>query len=263
MRLEPLQGRDGWNWLIAGWTTYRKQPMPIAVLTLMYLVMLSVLPGLIPVVGPFAMAVFTPGLTFGIVAACRLIDRGLPVSPMLLFSGFRDDNRRFAKPLIQLGFLYVACMLVVVLLVWLVTQGEAGAPEITGAVGDTKGTDASFLIKLILAFGVAYTPVMMMFWFAPMLVVWHEFKPAKAVFYSFFAVRRNWRAFLIYGMGWLLVLMIAALGLTILGEMLALPKVFMNAVQLTLVFVLLSVTVCTYYPSYTSVFDDGDKVASD
>ncbi len=40
-------------------------------------------------------------------------------------------------------------------------------------------------------------------WFAPALVHWHAMSPAKALFFSFFACLRNWRAFAVYALGWL------------------------------------------------------------
>jgi len=39
----------------------------------------------------------------------------------------------------------------------------------------------------------------MAFWFAPVLAAWNRIGVVQSLFYSFFAVWRNWRAFLVYG----------------------------------------------------------------
>src|SRR5438094_9392625 len=46
---------------------------------------------------------------------------------------------------------------------------------------------------------VAATPVLMAFWFATVLAAWNRIGAAQSLFYSFFAVLRNWRAFFVYG----------------------------------------------------------------
>ena len=38
----------------------------------------------------------------------------------------------------------------------------------------------------------------MAFWFAPVLAAWNRIGAVQSLFYSFFAVWRNWRAFLVY-----------------------------------------------------------------
>src|SRR5260221_9201134 len=46
---------------------------------------------------------------------------------------------------------------------------------------------------------LAATPVLMAFWFAPVLAAWNRIGAVQSLFYSFFAVLRNWRAFVVYG----------------------------------------------------------------
>src|SRR5439155_20066733 len=58
--------------------------------------------------------------------------------------------------------------------------------------------DGSVLNAMLVA-ALAATPVAMAFWFAPVLVAWRRIGAAQSLFYSFFAVWRNWRAFFVYG----------------------------------------------------------------
>lgn len=54
-----------------------------------------------------------------------------------------------------------------------------------------------------------FAPLMMAYWYAPVLVAWHQLSVAKALFFSFVACRRNWRAFLVYSLA---IVLIGALG---------------------------------------------------
>src|SRR3989442_14847918 len=58
--------------------------------------------------------------------------------------------------------------------------------------------DGSVLSAMLVA-TLAATPVLMAFWFAPVLAAWNRIGAAQSLFYSFFAVLRNWRAFFVYG----------------------------------------------------------------
>ena len=44
------------------------------------------------------------------------------------------------------------------------------------------------------------TPLMMAYWFAPLLAGWGRVSAVKAMFFSFVACWRNWRAFFAYGL---------------------------------------------------------------
>lgn len=48
-------------------------------------------------------------------------------------------------------------------------------------------------------------PVMMAYWFAPVLAAWHRLSVGRALFFSFVACWMNWRPFLTYGVGLLVV----------------------------------------------------------
>jgi hypothetical protein len=98
-----------------------------------------------------------------------------------------------------------------------------------------------------------YTPVLMMFWFAPPLAAWHGTAPAKALFFSFFACLMNWRAFLAYGA----VTAVAALALPLaVVSVVALASLGVPAMSLVfpLLIVLLPTLFASFYASYRDVF---------
>jgi hypothetical protein len=98
-----------------------------------------------------------------------------------------------------------------------------------------------------------YTPVLMMFWFAPPLAAWHAVAPAKSLFFSFFACLMNWRAFLAYGA--VTALLALALPLAVLSAvMLASLRVAAVSLVFPLLIVLLPTLFASFYASYRDVF---------
>jgi len=98
--------------------------------------------------------------------------------------------------------------------------------------------------------------VMMMFWFAPVLVSWHGDAAPKALFFSFFGFLVNWRAFLAYGAGAaLLTTVVPMLALIVMlfasGGTQAVP---IAGLLFPLLLVLLPLLFASFYASYRDVF---------
>ena len=101
----------------------------------------------------------------------------------------------------------------------------------------------------------------MAFWFAPVLVAWQNIGAAQALFYSFFASLRNWRAFAVYAgslgaIGFSVSLFLTALvpllkGGAGEGLIVMLPTVL---VMLNVMF--LPVLFASFYFSYLDIFPD-------
>jgi hypothetical protein len=94
---------------------------------------------------------------------------------------------------------------------------------------------------------------MMAFWFAPVLVAWNRIGAAQSLFYSFFAVWRNWRAFLVYGavvtfVGSALLMAVGLLALLMHGD----PNLA-QSLALVLTFPTLF---ASFYASYRDVFPE-------
>ena len=101
-----------------------------------------------------------------------------------------------------------------------------------------------------------YAPVMMMFWFAPVLVAWHGIGAAKALFFSLLACLINWRAFLAYGAAAILLTVVAptvALSALMLfsGGSLGVP---LTSLLIPLLLVMLPTLLASFYVSYRDVF---------
>jgi len=100
------------------------------------------------------------------------------------------------------------------------------------------------------------TPVLMAWWFAPVLAAWHRQPLAKALFFSFVACWINWRAFLAYGAAVLLFGGIApALLLGLLAALLpGLGALISSLLIVFMALVMAPVIFASFYASYRDIF---------
>ena len=117
-------------------------------------------------------------------------------------------------------------------------------------------------LALLLAAAV-YTPVMMGFWFAAPLVAWKKMGVGKALFFSFFAVKRAGKAFLVYGLAWALILTLLPAFVTGLVSLLTDSALAAAVLLMPLSVGMVVAMYCSFYPMYRDIFgdDDSDKTA--
>ena len=107
---------------------------------------------------------------------------------------------------------------------------------------------------------ILMAPVIMAWWYAPVLVAWHGFSAGKALFFSLFACLRNWRAFFAYTAcalffgGILPGILLGVLVAIVPGAASVASTLFM----LPLMFVLAPTLVASFYVSYRDVFTDSE-----
>ena len=192
--MRTVPARHGWFWLVWGFSLFRKNPAMWTLLVFTYWILIALL-NQIPVAGPLVATLFLPAFSVSFMAMCEELDRSGPLRPALLFAGFR----RKLPTLLTLGGLYLLAIMLVLGISALVDGGALANWVIYGTAPDAAAIrDGSLSTALIVA-AAAGTPVVMAFWFAPVLAAWDGMGTAKALFFSFFAGWRNWRAFLFYG----------------------------------------------------------------
>jgi len=106
------------------------------------------------------------------------------------------------------------------------------------------------------------TPVLMAFWFAPVLAAWRGLGAAQSLFYSFFASLRNWRAFLLYGAalsaaGAVLSALVMIIAAAFAGNVAVLHG-FMQGLSI----VMLPTIFASFYFGYRDVFPEADAPAA-
>jgi hypothetical protein len=69
-----------------------------------------------------------------------------------------------------------------------------------------------------------YLPFSLLFWHAPALVHWHGIAPVKSLFFSLVACVRNFWAFTVFGLVWMVVFLGTGLVVAIVSALLGSPE---------------------------------------
>jgi hypothetical protein len=250
----------GWRWVLEGFRLLGTRPLAILGLTVLFLFTVIV-PTVFPIIGGFAPLLITPGLAVGFMAAVRTVSGGSMPSPWVLYSGFTDKAGQGWKPLLVLGAMN-AVLTGTVLMLTMLADGGTLFRLATGAMdpGDTAAQDVS-LVYATAVFLLLYLPVQMAMWYAPVFVGWHGVPPAKALFFSLIAVWRNKAAFVVYGIGWLLVAVALSMVLQLLRG--ALPEGVMPIIMSPVSLAMLGALYCSFWPSYRDVVIDAELPAAE
>lgn len=247
MQARSLPARHGALWLLAGFRLFRRNPPLLTALTLGYLFLIVVI-NLLPLVGPFLLPLALPTLAVLVANGCRAIEDGKMADADALTRGLRE--RRVA--LVRLGGLHLVGSMLILAISLLVEGGDSPLNAIEQA--DEQAVLGAMLRLLVVA-----TPVLMAFWFAPLLAAWDAVSPGKSVFFSFVASLRNWRAFLAYAVTVALVA-VALPGLLMIAAG-AVSKTLLDvlsvALRMLLVFVVAPTLAASVYVSYRDVFHSG------
>ena len=258
MQALTLSARHGWRWLSAGFSIFRRKQLLLSFTVLGYWMLMALISAL-PLIGRMVAMLFIPIFSVGLMNACRLLDQGKPIPLPLLFSGFATNLR----PLLVLGVLYLCVNAAVLGLVALIDGGVLFQLVFLG-----PPQDESLLVSEEVRIGsqlalALFMPLMMAYWYAPVLVAWHGLSAAKSLFFSFVACARNWRAFLVYGVavviyGALLPGLVAGLISSLLpGD----GRLFSIVLSSLIVFFFLPTLYASFYVSYRDVFVTIDDAA--
>jgi hypothetical protein len=241
----------GLAWLAEGWRMFRAAPFGWLVLVFAYLMGTMVLSA-VRFVGPLAVALLVPALSVGFMAASRAAWRRQPVDLAMLASGFRE---RLPAQLV-LGAVYLVGFFGAIYGSALADGGSL-VQVLLGAApaAEEPGPDGAMAAGLLLSV-LLYLPIMMLLWFAPVLVAWHGVSPVKALFYSAVAFWLNLRAFAVYALGLAAALFVIIGALTLVVALLPAGKsaAGVQSLILPLALVLLPTLFASYYASYRDVF---------
>lgn len=255
MQINPLRAATGWRWVRDGFSLLRGQPIALLAITFLNLMLLS-LSVVIPLVGAVSPLVLTPALMVGLMHAVRSAEAGRMPSPGLLFAGFRDAGGTAWRPLLVLGGFNAAATLAALALAALADGGTLMRLATGQAGADEVGADDSSMLYAAVVFVLVYTPIQMAMWYAPLFAAWHKVPPAKALFFSFFAVWRNKWAFLVFGAGWFAVAFLASLAVRLLDSLLGDSPVLLSMLLSPLSLVLITAVYCSFWASYRDAVVD-------
>jgi hypothetical protein len=245
MQARRLPARHGALWLVAGFRLLRTNPPLLTALTLGYLSCVIII-NIVPVLGPLLLPILLPMLTVIVANGCRAAEHGRAVTPEVLGSGVRSQR----IPLIRLGGLHLLGSLAVLAISVSIEGGDllSALPQ--------PNIDDQEMLALFMRLMLIALPVLMAFWFAPLLTGWDNVPALKSLFFSAVASYRNWRAFAAYGLA------VVTIGVAIPGAILVLANlidesltaVLSVVLRMLLVFVLAPALTASLYISYRDVF---------
>lgn len=253
MDVRTVAPMHGWLWVMHGFGLFRAYPAFWLLLLLFYWLLL-VLVGALPLVGPWVATALIPGLSAGFMAACHAAQHKQPPLPAQLLAPLRNNVR----PQLGLGIAYIAGLAVVMAVPALIDGGALFRALLRGERMSQEAMLASGILVSMPVAAALYAPVMLAFWFAPALCLWHGMAPAKALFFSFFAGLRNLRAFLVYGLAWLFFAGVIPFVAALLFA-LVMPKRPESAALVALILtpymlIIACAMLCSFYSSYIAIF---------
>ena len=250
----------GWAWIKQAWAQFKQQPRGwLAAMALVYLV--TVVLSLVPVIGSLASMILGPVFAGGLMLGARAQQRTGILRSTTAFAGFSQRGRQLAT----IGVLYVAGLMVVSLVAGLIAVATgaltAGSMEalssnnpalVAAAVGPGLG-----LFLLLLMLGLV--PLLMLYWFAPALVVFDGMTAVAAMRLSFQACWKNLVPLIVYGLALLFLLVGGSLVFALLATLLgALSETLTAVVMLLLIPLMLlfaALVILSIFTAYLDVFD--------
>jgi uncharacterized membrane protein len=242
MEARIVEAGRGWQWIVDGFALFRKNPLVWIALTVI-LVLMWMISLMIPMIGPLLFNLFSPALFAGLMIGCKALESGEQLELAHLFAGFQKS----ASPLVTIGGIYLVGTIVVVGIVFVSAGGSMLPAVMDKSQPDIETMAAavrSMALGLTLGFAV-YIPLLMMIWFAPLLIVFHDQTPVAAMKLSFRACWVNMMPFLVYGLVVLVLWFVASIPL-LLGLVVLLPLL-----------------ICSVYASYKDIFNPAEAPVTD
>lgn len=211
----------GLQWIASGWQIFKRSPLPwiglSVALLFIWLALLS-----IPMLGTALFNLLFPVFFAGLMIGCRDVVQGRRLHLGYLFAGFREN----ASALVTVGGIYLVGMLIVLTIAFGSSDGLPKLPAKPTAEELEAARVAFKKMTVPLLSGMAvYIPLMMLTWFAPLLIVFRKLDALPAMKGSFAACTQNLGAFFVYGMV-LVVLWVAATLPVFIGLVVVLPVIF-------------------------------------
>ncbi|MBK5930934.1 BPSS1780 family membrane protein [Halochromatium salexigens] len=252
--------RHGWGWIKQAWAQFKQQSWAwLTALALVYLV--TVVLSLVPVIGSLVSMILGPVFAGGLMLGAREQQRTGTLQVTTVLVGFSHRGRQLAT----VGLLYVAGLMVVSLVAGLISVATgvltAGSMEALSSndsalaaavVGPGLGL---FLVLLLLCL----VPLLMLYWFAPALVVLDGMTAVAAMRMSFRACWKNIVPFAVYGLALLSLLVGASLTFGLLTALLGIVSEMLTGVLMLLLIPLMllfaALVSLSIFTAYLDVFD--------
>lgn len=208
--MEPrsVDSGRGVGWWADGWTLFMKNAFMWIVLGLLLIVIFIVL-AFVPLIGSLASAVLMPVFIGGWMMAARKVDAGGKLEPGDLFAGFQQK----LSSLLVLGAILLGAAIIVGVVVTMLGFGAFMGVTMGGSHVTSGGLAAAFgagMLAMLIVFIIGFL-VAMALWFAPALVIFDNMEPLDALKTSVSASLKNIVPFLIYGLVYIALSIVASI----------------------------------------------------
>lgn len=181
----PIEARScsasqGLNWFRQAWALFSGDAGSWFMLTLSYL-LLSLVLGLVPMLGGLVLILINPALAAGLLHAAREQDQGRQIGPGLLFQAFRERER--LQPLLLLGLLQLLLPLLLIPFSMLLVGSMPGMGHETGDPSVPE-VSLAMLAGLLLTLALWLGVILLLLYAVP-LVMFDTITPFEAIRSSF------------------------------------------------------------------------------
>ena len=252
-----VPARQGFAWLALGWQLFKKQPMPWLALVALYWFVVALL-NLAPYAGSVISTLLLPAFSVSFMNISAAVEAGNTPTVSMVWSGFQQR----LSGLVALGGVYLVTALACLGVAARVDDGVMFNWIVWGNAPSKANAEDGSLIRGMLAVSLAGTPVLMANWFAPALIAWRGLGAIQALFYSFFASLRNWRAFLMYVAAVMFFGMMLMVALAIFAVAARGYPALLRGVMLCLTIFVMPTLFASFYVGYRDVFPAGGRAAA-
>jgi uncharacterized membrane protein len=216
---------NGWNWISDAWALFAGQRATFIGIFLIFAVLVVVL-SVIPFLGSLILALITPVLYGGIMLGCDAMRRGDQLEVGHLFAGFRTNTGK----LIGVGAVTLAAFVAIFVLIMIIFGAGMAATMMGG--GQVRPDEmaagfAAMMVAVLVMAGLSI-PVYMAIWYAAPLIVLNGHDVMPALKSSFFACLKNILPFLVWGIAFFVLAILASIPV-MLGWLLLGPVMFASA----------------------------------
>jgi len=210
-----VEAGQGWAWIASAFGLFRKRAAAWIGITVILFVLLFVM-NLIPFIGALANMLLMEVFLGGVLLGCKSLEGEGEFGVGQLFAGFSHQTGR----LIVLGVLTVVGWIAILIVIFFIT-GRSMMGLMSGDPAAIAAAGPAMAIGGLVAFALS-VPLYMALWFSACLVVFEEVQPARAMAQSFRACLKNIVPFLLYGIVFLVLFVLATIPLG-LGLLVAIP----------------------------------------
>lgn len=207
---------NAWVWIVNGFNLFKANPAMWIILLVIYLAIMIPI-SMLPVIGSVVSTLLAPVFAAGMMWGCQALVKNQDLEINHLFEGFKRNTSQ----LITIGGIYMVSLLFVAVIVVLALDKDTAELLVQGKDLSPEQADA-MLMPIMIAL-LLIMPVLMAYWFAPVLAGLHNLTAVEAMKLSFSACLKNMLPFLLYGLIFMVLLIVAiipfGLGLLVVAPM--------------------------------------------